>query len=246
MARSLAYKLRNGMRRAGYEIVAVSGQKNLLALHVSELFAQRGVNCVFDVGAREGEYGLWLRRNGYRGRIVSFEPVASNARVLAARAADDAQWDVHVSALGAENGSATINVTELTHFSSFRSPSTLSRETFGDESAVTRTETVRVQRLDTVFDAAVSGLRDPSVYLKMDTQGWDLEVLKGATASRTKIVALQSEVSVRAFYQESPTMIDSFEQIRQYGFVPSGMFPVHVSAGLELSEFDYVAVRLRE
>jgi FkbM family methyltransferase len=77
------------------------------------------ISCILDVGAHRGEYGLWLRRNGYRGDIMSFEPGQANFRHLARVAAGDPRWHCVNYALGAENNVAPINVSFATDFASF-------------------------------------------------------------------------------------------------------------------------------
>src|SRR5438046_9585223 len=65
---------------------------NTLDAHLVYLFSVLGINCVLDVGAHRGEYGLELRRSGYRGFIISFEPVTENFVALERRAAGDPRW----------------------------------------------------------------------------------------------------------------------------------------------------------
>jgi FkbM family methyltransferase len=240
---SARHVVRNVARRAGVEIVPARAKSNLLALHTSELFDRYRINCVIDVGARVGEYGLWLRANGYRGRIVSFEPIAANVVGLKAAALYDPQWFLHRMALGASPGEAEINVTNESQFSSFLSPNDLSAEMFAGDSAVARSETVPVARLDDVFDEAIAGIGDPHVYLKLDTQGYDLEVLKGATLSLARVAALQSEVSCLPVYEGMPDFTEAVAYIREQGFDVSGMFPVGLDQHLRALEFDCVAVR---
>src|SRR5216683_8217255 len=53
------------------------------------------IDCVFDIGANEGQYASKLRRKlNYEGLIISFEPVPDVAKVLKARAARDPKWIV--------------------------------------------------------------------------------------------------------------------------------------------------------
>ena len=70
-----------------------------------QLLGAHGITLVIDVGANEGQYGAGLRRAGYTGRVVSFEPGAEAHRNLTQRAHADVQWDVAPRlALGAEPG----------------------------------------------------------------------------------------------------------------------------------------------
>ena len=86
--------------------------------------------------------------------------------------------------------------------------------------------------------------------LKMDTQGWDLEVLKGAERSLQRIRAVQTEVSVRPLYEGAPDRVPTMAGLKERGFVFAGMVPVSyretAEAGadpLAVLECDYVAVR---
>ena len=71
-----------------------------LAAHLAIVFHRYAINCVLDVGANEGQTGAALRRLGYRGRIVSFEPVKRSFEVLAARCALDSDWRCHQIRVG--------------------------------------------------------------------------------------------------------------------------------------------------
>jgi FkbM family methyltransferase len=248
MARSdlrenLQYRARNRLRKRGFEVVRVSTQANLLALHLARLFDRLSINFVLDVGARIGDYGLWLRRNGFDGHIASFEPVSESWALLQARSRRDPRWSAHQIALGAETGSAEINVTGLTYFSSFLSPNEYSAIEFGASSAVRRTEQATVRRLDEVLGGIVADVADPRIYLKMDTQGWDLEVLKGAKGCLDHVVALQSEVSMHPIYEGMPHFNESIDRLQELGFGLSGLFPVNLDTNLEVVEFDCVAVK---
>ncbi|MGH3565075.1 MAG: FkbM family methyltransferase [Pseudonocardia sp.] len=243
MASKLAYRLRNALRQSGFELVRNSPSGNLLSLHLSHLFTRYGINCVLDVGARQGEFGRWLRGTGFRGRIVSFEPVESNLGPLRVAAGSDPEWQVEPCALGSSDTTSTINVTHYTHFSSFRTLGALAAEKFGEHSRVVGTQDVRVRRLDEIFDEVTKGIALPSVYLKMDTQGWDLEVLRGAEGRLSRVIALQSEMSFQALYVDMPSFDEAWKTVQGYGYTMSGMFPVTVDDDLRLVEADCVAIR---
>jgi hypothetical protein len=99
----------------------------------------------------------------------------------------------------------------------------------------TTVEHVQVRRLDEVFSEIVKGLDNPRVYLKIDTQGWDLEVLAGATACLDHIVA--------DLRRHAP-LESTFAAFAARGFRVVGMFALGPSPvdGL-LNEFDCVMVR---
>jgi FkbM family methyltransferase len=239
---AVAYRGRSLVRRAGVDVVKTNGA-GLLRLHVDQVFARHGINVVFDVGAHHGEYGTWLRRNGYRGWIASFEPVAASFAALRRRSAGDRHWLAFPTALGATGGRAEINVARNSVFSSFLGLTAYATETFGAEPAVTAVEPVDVATLDDVADAVLDRVAEPRPYLKLDTQGWDLEVMDGGPQTLPRVLALQTEVSCRPVYRNMPTMATSLDTLRAHGFAVSGLFPVTRDADLRVVELDCVAVR---
>jgi len=226
------------LRLGGYD----AAQMSPLGTHLRRVFSRLQINVVVDVGARRGEYGGWLRRIGYEGWIFSFEPVAESFAALERKTAGDGRWVARRLALGREAGSAEINVAEVTAFSSFLAPSSYAASTFGSAPRIAATDTVPVQTLDAVFGELLADVADPRVYLKLDTQGWDLEVLRGATDSLRQILALQTEVSMQAIYDGMPTMSDSLEYLASIGFDVSAFAPVSFDNKLRAVELDCVAV----
>lgn len=240
----LIYAARNLLRAVGVEAVPAKASSSLLAIHLNVLFSVLEISCVLDVGAKCGEYGLWLRRNGYHGDIISFEPVKTNFRDLTNAAARDPKWHCINYALGANNEAASINVSKYTQFSSFRQPNIAAETLFGRAPEVQRLEEVEIRRLDAIINEFPVNITDSRTYLKLDTQGWDLEVLAGADRVLNHIAAIQTEVAVQPIYDGMPQMADSLAAIAERGFTPSGFFPVNLDSRLALVEFDLVAVRV--
>src|SRR5205814_5174916 len=81
-----------------------------------------------------------------------------------------------------------------------------------------RTEEVEVRCLDTILATCLDGIQSPRIYLKMDTQGFDLEVVRGAESVLARIVALQTEVSFRSIYNEMPGFSESINELQIRGF----------------------------
>lgn len=189
-----------------------------------DFLQHRGVRTVIDVGANEGQFGLWLRARGYAGRIVSFEPVCGAFEILKARAARDANWQVHHLALGAESGHATINVSGYSEFSSLQEV-TPAATRFDPRSAAVRQEQITVSRLDDLF------LEDlPHALLKIDTQGFEKQVLDGAARSLSSLCAIQLELPIVHFYKDSWRIGEALEFMREKGFVLSQIQPVNFSS----------------
>jgi FkbM family methyltransferase len=233
--------VRTGATRAGCHIGRLPGIE-VLGNHLLTVFNQLNVNCVLDVGAHVGQYGRFLRNIGYRGEIVSFEPVPANFAILEQRCARDEKWRAFRLALGHETRTAPINVARITQFSSFLVPNGYSRDQFGGFSDVDRTEMVEMARLDEVFETCTSRVADPRVFLKLDTQGYDLNVLKGAGACLSRIVALQSELSVKPIYEGMTDYVSAMSCMNRMGFELTAVFPVVREQHLRIVEFDSIMV----
>lgn len=225
----------------GYDVMRFVPDGLTVKEHLATLLPRLGVDCVLDVGAHRGEFGSLIRASGFKGRIVSFEPASENADHLTRVARNDPGWLVRKEALGRLDGRMDLHISHESQMNSFRSATLTAIDQF-PEVAVDRLESVDVRRLDSVFDDCVP---HPSsrVYLKLDTQGWDLEVLAGAAQSLPRIIGLQSEVSFLPIYDGMPGYLESIRTIETLGFALTGIFPVARDSEHRIVEADCVAVR---
>ncbi|MFH5804288.1 FkbM family methyltransferase [Alienimonas sp. DA493] len=231
-------------RSLGYSLVRIRKDHSILDHHLAKVMTSYGVNVVVDVGANKGQFGSLLRSGGYTGLILSFEPVAECYRALQAAAEGDDLWRTFNCALGREEAELSINVAENDTLSSFRTPSEFGRDKFPDRIEAGRTETVPVKRLDALFDDAVRDVERPTAFLKMDTQGFDLDVFAGAEGCLDRVVGVQSELSALPIYEGMPDYVESLSTIRAAGYEVSGFFPIsRQSDSLLLVEFDVVMLR---
>jgi FkbM family methyltransferase len=208
-------------------------------VRLRELFARRQIDQVIDAGANEGQFYKVLRRQvGFAGRIASFEPVPQLAARLQQQSAGDPLWTVHACALGRTAGELDLNVTKRSVFSSFLSP--LADDPSEGGNVVVQTVRVPVRTLDAMFPDAAA-LRH--TYLKLDTQGFDLEVAAGAEHALHVIPALQTEVSFRAIYGGMPGYQQSIGAFERYGFQVGDFFLVSTDRGGIAYEFDCIMLR---
>lgn len=211
--------------------------------HVSFLLRQLRVNCVFDVGANNGQFGRMLRKFGYTGRIVSFEPVEDCLVKLRESADADPDWLVYPIALGEEDTTTEILSTPGKTLSSLL-PATDFGKNFNAKLADPVRQQVDVRRLDGLFDEIVDGIDEPRVYLKMDTQGFDLPAFRGAGDRAEEILAMQSEVALVPLYDGMPRLPEQLVEYEARGFEVSGMFMVSRDfPTLRVIEFDMTLVR---
>ena len=119
------------------------------------LIASRKIDLVLDVGANTGQFGKSLRQIGYRGRIVSFEPMKAPFAALQRSASADPLWACHNIALGDVDETAVINVSANSHSSSLLpvNPRSLQIE---PSIAYVGQEEIGIRRLDGLFGEIVS------------------------------------------------------------------------------------------
>lgn len=236
--------VRRLLNRAGYDIVHRQYANTDLAEHLRNVIAHYHIDCVLDVGANVGQYGQMLRGIGYGGYIVSFEPVRSVFKELTKAAAGDTKWAVHPLALGATSEQRFINVFRDSVFSSFRQPSDYSKGVWEALSDV-RAEEVTVVALDDVFQRIKTATGAGHFLLKLDTQGFDAEVFRGATESLAHIRALQSELSLIPVYDQVEPPYETLKEFHSAGYEISGMYPINRDPSLAVVEYDCVLVRPR-
>lgn len=229
----------------GFELVPQWRRPNMeLTAHLQHLFAMMDIRCVLDVGANKGQYRDFLRHSvGYTGLILSFEPIPALADSLQRRAGSDPNWEIFPVALGSSDTALTLNVMSQSEFSSFLVPDHSLVQQFGTMNHVDHQETVTVMRLDTVMNTLANRHDLCNLYLKLDTQGYDLEVIRGASTTLERVLALQSEVSVRRIYSDMPDMASAISALQGRGFDVTGLFPVNRDATLRVIEFDCVAIK---
>jgi FkbM family methyltransferase len=199
------------------------------------------IDLVVDVGANQGQFVQSIR-TFYRGAVLSVEPVASVFEALSAAAAADPEWHVRNIALGRAAAEGSIHVADQSEFSSMLTASAYAEQQFGETARGTRNESVAIRRLDDVLDEIASTVRSRRIFLKLDTQGYDLEVFEGLGHRLTNVLALQSEVSLIPIYDGMPHWTESIARYEAAGFGVVGMYPV-TRDGPRVIEYDCLMQR---
>ena len=165
-------------------------------------------------------------------------------RVLERRAARDPDWQVHRCALGDVETTLDIHVgVGQGRLSSLLPASDFGRE-WNPRIDATTTVAVPVERLDGILDELVAGIDEPRIYLKLDTQGFDLRAFAGAGDRVEDVLAMQSEVSMVPLYEGMPHFTEQLATYERAGFGLTGMFPViRDGRTMRVIEFDAMMVR---
>jgi FkbM family methyltransferase len=187
-------------------------------LRLAGLLAEHRIDHVLDIGANLGQYAGRLRAAGYRGRITSFEPLSEAHAALVARAAFDPAWTVAPPlALAAAKGRATMRVSNRSDMSSLRPMAPLTLAALPKSFEVGREE-VESERLDAVLDR-FAGSSDV-LFLKIDTQGSEAEILEGALGVLDRLAGVQVEMSLRPMYEGEATYLTLCRWLEERGFEP--------------------------
>ncbi len=220
--RFITRPVRGLLRSLGFEVVKVAD----MAIAAPELRVQwierLGIDLVVDVGANEGQFVGWMRERGYGGRIVSFEPQRLAFEACTARWKSDPRWTGLRLALGETAGEMPIHVAGNSMSSSLL-PMLDSHVDALPESAIVKTETVSVARLDETLAPRLEGAR--RVYLKLDVQGFEPDVLRGATGILEHVAMMELELSLVPLYEGQALLPQMVTDVTALGFTPIALEP---------------------
>ena len=189
------------------------------------ILAHNSVDLVIDVGANAGQYAVEAREHGYAGRIVSFEPVSSAFVRLQAASAADPAWSCRRVALGDRDDEVTINVSA----NEAKSSSVLPQRDldFGTLATMRYVERERVPMttLDHLATELLRGVRRP--LLKLDVQGLELAVLRGAEVTLPALRVVEAELSLLPLYEGQPGWREVVDHLDDAGFELLALEPAY-------------------
>jgi len=199
--------------RVGLDVQSLA---NTLSAARRRLLDDLKIDLVLDVGANAGWYATALRSQDYRGRIASFEPLKSPFTELHALSISDPRWTAHNVALGRHVGTMPMYVSENL-FSSSLLKVTNASIAASNETRIAGTEDVQVRTLDHFVTEL--NVHESNVLLKLDTQGFELEVLQGGEAMIEHCSAIECELSLVELYEKQPMFYEVCRYLYEKGFV---------------------------
>jgi FkbM family methyltransferase len=226
--------IKRGLRYFGLDIRRIGHD-------LMDFLSARQVDVVLDVGANIGQFGKSLRSCGYRGKIVSFEPAEAIYQRLKTAAERDGNWETHHVALGSAAGHMVLNVSYDSRFSSILDQTAVAQR-FDTNASVVQHEEVGVLRLDDFFPP----YRDRTVFLKIDTQGYEYAILEGAPKTLPQVVGVQLELPIVHLYKNTWSLVEALAYMRHAGFVPAQLTPVNWLSDDSASLLEIDAVFRRE
>lgn len=204
------------LRQFGYDVQKYGPHRDPLR-RFQQALARHNARIVLDVGANVGQFAKRLRINGYHDRIISFEPLSGAHAKLMAAAKGDPQWTVASRcAVGASCGVIEINIAANSQSSSVLTM--LDRHLAGDpKSGYIGKESVELITLDAFLDKGPQLTTTP-MGLKVDTQGYEAEVMSGLDRWGESIKVMQIEMSLAPLYDRSLGFVDLYRLMQDRGY----------------------------
>ena len=188
--------IRDCTRRAGFDVVRYPISHP--DFYIKRLLDRLEIDTVIDVGANRGQFAGNLLECGYRGRVMSLEPVEECFSQLFQRTVDYSTWQAYHLAAGRETTLRSINVasnggasSSFLHFDS-------AHENAAPEVRYLRQEMVQQIALDSMLGSDIA--EDSRTFLKIDVQGAELDVLEGAIRLLQTTSAVHIELSLASVY----------------------------------------------
>ncbi|CEN55994.1 Methyltransferase FkbM family [Candidatus Methylopumilus turicensis] len=186
-----------------------------------------GIDLILGVGANEGQFGESLRASGYKGDIVSFEPLKLAHHNLLKISKRDPHWHVHpISAVGDRIGEVEVNVSENSVSSSIL-PMLSSHKQAAPKASYIGKETCDLITLDSV--RSIYQVDAKSVLLKIDTQGYEWQVLDGANETISMARGVLIEMSLIPLYEGQKLWQDITHRLESEGFTLWALQPAFIN-----------------
>ena len=186
-------------------------------------FDRFGIDLVFDVGANTGQFAQQIRASGFKGHLVSFEPLSDAHRKLCASAAHDPLWSVHERcALGGEDGVTELNIAGNSVSSSILAMTGI-HSAAAPGSGYVGKEMAPLVKLDSIAKRYLERGQRP--FLKIDTQGFEWPVLAGAQTTLPLIRGVLCELSLVVLYEGQHLWREMIDRLEGMGFTLWGLQP---------------------
>jgi len=205
-----------------------------------KLLNHYSIDKILDVGANDGGFAKEMFEIGYKGKIISFEPLLSAYSIIEKKSRKNNKWSTVNKALGDFDGESFINVSGNSVSSSLLNmlPTHLNS---APSSKYISKEKIIVNKLDSIYHDYC--LENENIYLKIDTQGFEKQILDGAINSLKYIKGVQLELSIVPLYEATHTYSEIVTFLNDLGFelysIESGFSDVNTGQLLQMDGIFY-------
>ncbi len=190
-------------------------------LRTAMLVKGMGINLVLDVGANTGQFAESLYDFGYTGRLISFEPTKAAYELLKKRAENYPAWEVAArAAIGDSDGKVIMHISDDDVFSSALEIDD-QYTSHNPKARIIGKEEVPLHRLDSIYKQYTTGIDKAVILLKVDTQGFEKQVLDGAEELVAQVKGIKIEIPLYPIYKGTAfSFYDIIAYMQERGFQP--------------------------
>lgn len=215
MYNHLKHFIKKTIYRTGWDLHRLSPSSNP-AFQLKKALDYMGINLIFDIGANTGQFAQQIRTVGYKENIVSFEPLTTAHQTLSKISVHDSCWHIHPrTAIGDFVGEVEINVAGNSVSSSIL-PMLEAHSSAAIGSTYIAAERAPITRLDTIAPTYLREGRE--CFLKIDTQGFEWQVLDGAVETLKKARGVLCELSLIQLYEGQHLWLQIIDRLEGVGF----------------------------
>lgn len=213
---NIRYMIKKIVNGIGFDIVRTNNYVKYPPARRMKLISSYGIDLIFDVGANIGQYAQEMRQLGYRGRIVSFEPLTSAYLELVKHASGDPDWETANVALGSEDSKCEINISNNSCSSSILDITPTHLGAMASARYIGK-EQITIRKMDSIFNQYF--YPGNKLFIKLDTQGYDRHVIEGAENAVNNAVCVQIEMSLVPLFDGELLLADMINLMFNKGFV---------------------------
>jgi FkbM family methyltransferase len=217
--------IRNIILKMGFSVRRVSSHSSGLNFveDCGRYFSSSDGLVIFDVGANQGQTSERFRAQFPFSKIYAFEPATKTCQKLAEKFTFDTKIFIHNCGVGSEVGQLRLALHDNSELNSFRDGDKCKDESVDSELC----EVITIDKF-----CEDSGISEIDI-LKSDTEGFDVEVIKGAknilSAGSIKVVI------VEATFDDGDNLHSNFYEIalilRNLEYQLLGLYDVHFRQG---------------
>jgi len=215
--------LKRMLYKLGVEINTCSGREKLE--YKNEIARLRNVGkktfvTIIDIGANIGQFASHARVAFPNAQILSFEPIEDCFQQLKAGFSNDPNFKAFNCAIGKSSRKSTFHYNDYAPSSSILEISTTHISHF-PKTAHSTTTTIEERMFEEVVD--IGSIAAPCL-IKIDVQGYELEVIKNNGAMLKAADAVIIETSFKQLYKGQPLFDEVYNEMTKLGFVYGGSY----------------------
>ncbi len=187
---------------------------DLLIKNRIDLFKKKDVQLILDIGANQGQYAESVLAQ-MSCRVISFEPLKKEYDIIKSKLNKYANWEVYNFGLGNKNEEIKINISENSFSSSILN---LNRDTINYDPKIgyISSQNVEIKKLESIWDKL--NISENKILIKIDTQGYEYNVIEGCSSVLKNVIGLQIEMSLVQLYEGEMLFEDLYKVVKDLGF----------------------------